>query len=104
MEPWAAVLFRLLWLLLVVFLVWTGFTVYVIAYACIELYQLGLVLPFIPSIILGLVSLLSAGWALCMVARVVFWKIEALIYKWDMAFRQAELLKRQISLEDRKTA
>jgi|SRR5271156_3037312 len=46
---------------------------------------------------------LFAGWALYMVAIVAFWKIDGLIRKTDAAFRQAELEKRLISLEDRSS-
>jgi hypothetical protein len=91
----------LLWLLLAMFVVWSCFTIYAIARACVQLYLLGSILPFVPSMILGLVSLFFAGWALYMVAIVAFWKIDGLIRKTDAAFRQAELQKRRISLEDR---
>jgi len=100
-ERWATLLFRLLWVLLVVFLVSTAFTICSIAYSCVQLYELGPILPFVPGMILGLVSLLFAGWAICMVTRVGFWKIHDLTHKLDAEFHQADTSKRQISLEDR---
>lgn len=91
----------MLWVLLVVFLGWTGFTVYEIARSCVDLYQLDSALPLVPSMILGLISLLFAGGALYWVFTIALWKIEAMIHRLNAVCRQAELLKRQMSLEDR---
>jgi hypothetical protein len=89
----------LLWLLLVVFFGWAGFTVYTIAIACRELYYLGRITPFVPGLMLGAVALVFAAWALFMVAGVALSKIETEIHKWDGVFRQADLSKRRMSVD-----
>ena len=104
MERWATILFRLLWVLLVVFLVPTGFTIYALASAFRQLYLRGSVIPFAPSVILGLISLFFACLALYMLAQVALWKIEAVIHRWDSLFDQAESFKRQLSIIDRSTS
>ena len=100
-QRWATVLFRSLWLLLVVFVVCTGFTVYTIVFACVELYRQAPTISFVPGILLGVVSLSFAGWALFMVAKAAFWRIEAEMYRRDAISRQEDLLKRQISMQAR---
>jgi MFS superfamily sulfate permease-like transporter len=74
-EPWATVLFRVLWLVLFMFLFWTGFTLYKLGCACLELYRLGYVVDFVPGAVLIVIGMCFGLWALCMLAKVAFWRL-----------------------------
>jgi len=76
MEPWATALFRVLWLVLVIFLVWTGFTVYRLWCACLALYRLGYIIDFVPGAVLIVIAMFFGLWALAMLVRVAFWRLE----------------------------
>jgi len=75
MEPWATVLFRVLWLVLLIFLAWTGFTLYKLWCACLELYRLGCRIDFVPGAVLIVIAMLFGLWALQMLAKVAFWRL-----------------------------
>lgn len=78
MEPWATVLFRVLWLVLFIFLGWTGLTLYKLWCACLELYRLGYVIDFVPGAALIVIAMFFGLWALAMLAKVAFWRLELL--------------------------
>jgi len=76
MEPWATGLFRVLWLVLLIFLVWTGFTLYRLWCACLDLYRLGYLFDFAPGAVLIVIAMLFGLWALAMLTQVAFWRLK----------------------------